>query len=315
MTIDALRSLRRQVIPIALDIYDRLFPTSLLPALAQVVDNSQLQLTPYEVEWWNAFATLRRWIDEKSLQRIFTNNLSVSPEDWEITMAYDRTKVNESGVLVNPQEVAQTFAVGVLRGRLRNVLDVYRTNPVAYDGNALYDADHAHFDDTPYSNVLPAGVDVAARADASAPTYQEAEAEMVAAKARLFLNVAFLEEAAEAAQIDQNLIAIVRSDGVYSAFKGLLELERLEAGGPANRLKGTFRLVRDMKPGSADPNSWDLVHAEPGGLRPAVQVLWKAFPNVEFEEPKFAKKLTPFGVEDKAGNKAAFPQVTVRTYN
>lgn len=303
--IDILKSIAVNVTPIALDIYDKEDPASLLPYLAQFAENADKEKT-VTLEWAAVFPELRKWVGERTVQKAFKDALKIDSEPYEITLEYDSRDAERKSALVKAADLAERIARGFVQGKVMLAYRVLQTNALAYDGQNFFDTDHVHPDGSAYSNVV-----TVVRVVAASPTVQEARGELKLAMARLQQNRLLRNALVSTAEIESNLVVITRSYDVWSAYNDLLTEERI--GTEINRFRGKFKLLRDFNPKAGDENSVDIVEAMPGGPRPVVFVITSEPKGLQFDLSKeFGHKLIPFGMDGEYGVAAGFPQTAVR---
>lgn len=303
--ISDLKSIARAVTPIAMDIYDKEDPTSLLAVLAQVVPNPEGEKI-LTLEWWSAFPELRRWLGERSVQKAFQDALEVRSELYEITMEFDRRDAERKSGLAKAEQLADKIAKAFIQGKVMLAYRVLQQNLLAYDGQDFFDTDHAHPDGSGYSNLT-----TVSRVIAANPTVVEARSELKAAMSLLLQNRLVRNQLVSTADIQNSLVVIARSQGTWSAYRDLNTEEKI--GDEPNRFRNTFTLLRDFNPPSGQENSVDVIEALPGGPRPAVFVATREPKGLEFDESKaFSHHLIPFGMDGEYGVAAGFPQTAVR---
>ncbi len=307
--INTLQSLRRQVEPIALDIFDTEDPLSILPLVAQVRQNPAHEKT-LTLEWWDAFPEMKAWVDEKVLQTVFGESLQITMEPFEITYGVDRWDVERGAALVKVEDLVQKIPRGFIQGKVDMALRVTRQNLVTYDGQSFFDTDHVQpgFPDTPISNILaPDWVTVAA------PTIEEVRTAFRDAQVQLLANRVIKGSIVRSAVISQSLVVVARSIPVWRLFEDLRTKDKIGVESGTNEFRGTFELLLDFDPPAGQENSFDVIHALPNGPRPAIFVISREFSQTKFDDKdSFSKRLIKFGDEAEYGVKAAFWQSAVR---
>ncbi len=306
--ITGLSSIAVATTPIALDIYDREDPLSLLPLLAQFVDNTTDREKTLTLEWWSVFPELRKWVGERTTQKAFQDALRIVSEQYEITLEFDKNDAERKAGLMKAADLAVKIAQAFVRGKVQLAYRILQTNALAYDGQNYFDTDHQHPNGTTYSNVV--AVD---RVDDANPTVVEARNEMKLAMIRLLRNRLVRNELVSTAEIKNSLVVITRSEGVWGAFNDLNTEERIGLEPNLNRFRGSFNLLRDFNPPAGTENSADVIEALPGGPRPTVFVTTREPKGLQFDESKvFSHNLVPFGMDGEYGVAAGFPQTAVR---
>ena len=308
--LSVIRSIQRQVDPLALAAYNKAMSTEqLLPLIAQVSSRPDLVgENIITLEWVAAFPQLRKWVGERQTQNAFSGSLSGKPANYEITYDQDRGTLASGRALAEIAELSPKIMEEFVEGRWDLAYAVLRDNPLApIDGQNFFDTDHTHPDGTTYSNLI-----TPTRVSAAAPTDAEIRSEFRTAKRRLLTNRVIRQRVRDVRSAENNLIAIAHSDAVEAALENLLTEE--EIGGVRNIYRGTFRLLRDPSPASGEENSWELVWAEPNGPRPTIFVAIREPQGIEFDEHQmFMRQYVAFGAYSKYLVLPAFPQTAVRS--
>ncbi len=300
-----LKSIAVAVTPIALDIYDREDPLSLLPLLAQFADNPDKEKT-VTLEWASVFPELRKWIGDRTVQKAFKDTLKVPSEPYEITLEYDSRDAERKSGLVKAEQLGIKIARAFSAGKVDLAYGVFKANSLAYDGQDFFDSDHIHPDGSGFSNVVSV-----TRTTAASPSVVEARNELKRAASRLMENRLVRNSLVNTAEIEANLVVIARSFDVWSAYRDLNREEMI--GTEPNRFRGTFKLLRDFNPKAGDESSVDIIEALPGGPRPVVFVVTTEPKGLQFDLSKeFGNKLVPFGMDGEYGVGPGFPQTAVR---
>src|SRR5690349_10016520 len=159
MSLDHLRSLARTVTPYALDIYDKEDTSSLLRLIAEVYEQpagSGSRQNPVVFEWWDVFPDIKEWIGEREVDTAFKNSLSIKWGPYHKTYEFDKYAPSDPKTLLDLQKLASKCAKAFARGKVQLANRVLRRNPIAYDGQSLFDTNHVHPNGAPYSNLLSA---------------------------------------------------------------------------------------------------------------------------------------------------------------
>lgn len=302
--IDQLKTIARQVTPYALDVYDKEPTLALLPLLAQQVSRPNASKR-FTLEWWAAFPEMRRWLDKKTIQRVFSASLEGEIEPFEITFGFDRFESSFDDALVSAQELAGKIGAGFAIGKVLEAYRPMKRNLPTYDGQDFFDTDHVQPDGSAASNLVA----TPGRANLAKPTKAEAAAELKLAMATLAANTIVRNTLISTAQVRDSLVVVTRSYDVWQAYEDLRTDTKI--GLEDNPYREKFQLLRDMDPDTAPANSPDFVSALPGGPRPTVMVVHKEPGGLEFSE-KFEDREVPFGMEAAYGFAAAFWQSACR---
>jgi hypothetical protein len=300
-----LKSIAVRATPIALDIYDKTDPTTLLPFVAVVIQDSSLS-EEINLEWAAAFPELRRWIGDRVAQQGFAGRLKVRPELYEITFDFDSIDIERGTALFQATEKATRIGRAFATGKVMLAYRVLRENLMTYDGQDFFDDTHVHPDGSIASNLINIP-----RADPAAPDVIEAREEMAAAVDRLMANSILRDELVRSEEVRKGLVVFVKSQKVWSAYEKL-RTER-SFGADANLWQGAFELVRDFKPKPGTENTVDIVLATPNGPRPAIFVVSREPQGLKFDQSKeFASRYIPFGMDAMYGVTPAFWQTAAR---
>jgi Mu-like prophage major head subunit gpT len=300
-----LKSIAVKATPIALDVYDKTDPTTLLPSLAVVVNDPSLA-EEVNLEWAAVFPELRKWIGDRVAQQGFAGRLKIRPEPYEVTLDFDSLDIERGTALVQATEKATRIGRAFAVGKVLLAYRVLRDNLLAYDGQEFFHIAHQHPDGTPASNVI-----IANRASRQAPTVDEARDELVGAVERLMANSILRDELVRSEDVRKGLVVFVRSQQVWSAYEKLRTEKSF--GADPNLWQGAFELVRDFKPQMGSSTFVDVVLATPNGPRPAIFVVSREPQGLKFDQSKeFASRYVPFGMDAMYGVTPAFWQTAVR---
>lgn len=300
-----LKSIAVKATPIALDVYDKTNPTTLLPFVAVVVTDPSLA-EEVNLEWAAVFPELRKWVGDRIAQQGFAGKLKIRPELYEVTLDFDSLDIERGSALIQATEKATRIGRAFAVGKVLLAYRVLRENQLTYDGQDFFSGAHQHPDGTLASNLVPS-----ARANANAPTVEEARDELVAAVDRLMANSILRDELVRSEDVRKGLVVFVRSQQVWSAYEKLRTEKSF--GGDPNLWQGAFELVRDFKPLPGTGHTVDIVLATPNGPRPAIFVVSREPQGLKFDQSKeFASRYIPFGMDAMYGVTPAFWQTAVR---
>jgi Mu-like prophage major head subunit gpT len=300
-----LKSIAVKATPIALDIYDKTDPTTLLPLVAVVVSDPSLA-EEVNLEWAAVFPELRKWIGDRVAQQGFAGRLKIHPELYEVTLDFDSIDIERGTALLQATEKATRIGRAFAVGKVLLAYRVLRENLLTYDGQDFFSDVHQHPDGTEASNLV-----YTPRTDPSAPTVIEVREELSAAADRLMANSILRDELVRSEEVRKGLVIFVRSQQVWSAYEKLRTEKSF--GADPNLWQGAFELVRDFKPKVGTHNTVDIVLATPNGPRPAIFVVSREPQGLKFDQSKeFASRYIPFGMDAMYGVTPAFWQTAVR---
>ncbi|HEX5719260.1 MAG TPA: Mu-like prophage major head subunit gpT family protein [Thermoanaerobaculia bacterium] len=300
-----LKSIAVKATPIALDVYDKTDPTTLLPLVAVVVSDPSLA-EEVNLEWAAVFPELRKWIGDRVAQQGFAGRLKVRPELYEVTLDFDSLDIERGTALLQATEKATRIGRAFAVGKVLLAYRVLRDNLLTYDGQDFFSDSHQHPDGTLASNIV-----FTTRTDPSAPDVNEVREELSAAVDRLMANSILRDELVRSEDFRKGLVVFVRSQQVWSAYEKLRTEKSF--GADPNLWQGAFELVRDFKPKAGTENTVDIVLATPNGPRPAIFVVSREPQGLKFDQSKeFASRYIPFGMDAMYGVTPAFWQTAVR---
>ncbi len=300
-----LKSIAVKATPIALDIYDKTDPTTLLPLVAVVVSDPSLA-EEVNLEWAAVFPELRKWIGDRVAQQGFAGRLKIRPELYEVTLDFDSIDIERGTALIQATEKATRIGRAFAVGKVLLAYRVLRENLLTYDGQDFFSDSHQHPDGTLASNIV-----FTTRTDPSAPDVNEVRDELSAAVDRLMANSILRDELVRSEEVRKGLVVFVRSQQVWSAYEKLRTEKSF--GADPNLWQGAFELVRDFKPKVGTENTVDIVLATPNGPRPAIFVVSREPQGLKFDQSKeFASRYIPFGMDAMYGVTPAFWQTAVR---
>jgi Mu-like prophage major head subunit gpT len=307
MSLDLLTSIRRTVTPIAFDVYDKQENVSLLPRVATIIDNRQLQEDPVTLEWVGEFFQMRPWLDEKTTQRVVRGDFTIPIKAYEVTVHLNRKKLKRPNGIASAIPLADRMAAAFSTGKMGLAASVLRSNPLAYDGQNLFDTDHVHPDGQgSYSNVLaPNWVDPAQ------PTIAEAKALLHEGIGRLLVNRAITQEIVDTELAGKDLVVIVHNVAHQSIFRRIQTMEKID--NLENELRGTFVLFQDMNPTSGQENYIEIVYSPPNGPRPILFVVDEEPSELKVDDSSEFKNLyVAMGMEAFYGVKPGWPQTALQ---
>src|SRR5688572_28682318 len=223
-----LKSIAVKATPIALDVYDKTDPTTLLPFVAVVVTDPSLA-EEVNLEWAAVFPELRKWIGDRVAQQGFAGKLKIRPELYEVTLDFDSLDIERGTALLQATEKATRIGRAFAVGKVLLAYRVLRENQLTYDGQDFFDDTHQHPDGSLASNLVSV-----VRADPAAPDVIEVREELSAAVDRLMANSILRDELVRSDEVRKGLVVFVRSQKVWSAYEKL----------------------RTEKSFGADPNLW-----------------------------------------------------------
>jgi hypothetical protein len=300
-----LKSIAVRATPIALDVYDKTDPTTLLPFIAVVLTDTSLA-EEINLEWAAVFPQLRKWTGDRVAQQGFAGRLKVRPELYEITLDFDSLDIERGTALVQATHLAADIGHEFANGKVLMAYRVMAENLLTYDGQNFFDDTHQHPDGTLASNLIHV-----TRTDPANPNVIEAREELMAAVDRLMANSILRNRLVRSDDVRKGLIVFIRSQSVWSAYEKLRTEKSF--GADPNLWQGAFELVKDFRPKPGTENSVDVVLAAPNGPRPAIFVVSREPQGLKFDQSKeFSSRLIPFGMDAVYGVTPAFWQTAVR---
>ena len=302
--IEQLQTIARTVTPIAMDLYDKENVASPLPFLAAPVTRRGNQKT-VRLEWWSVFPQMREWLDEKTTQKAFKDDMELVIKPYEITYDFDRIEASFDDALASAQDLGGRIATAFAQGKVLKAYSPLANNETTYDGQDFFDTGHLHPDDTTFSNLVDFN-----RATVASPTVAEARGELKLAMATLAQNHLIRNTLVSSAAMGDSLLVIARSFNVWQAYEDLRTEEKI--GEDINRFRGKFQLLRDFAPVSGQESTVDIVHSMPGGPRPTVMAIHQEVSGLQFGTPDFTKRKVAFGMEAQYAFGPGFPQCAVR---
>lgn len=305
--IDIIKSIRRAVAAIVFNAYETTEDASLLPRLATVFDNRQAQEDPVNLEWIGEFFEMREWIDEKTTQSIFSGTFAIPIKAYESTVWFDRKKLRRPQSLGSLIPLGERLGAAFSRGKIKLVADTFRLNPLAYDGQNLFDTDHTHPDTKgSYSNVVSLGF-----ANAAAPTTDEVKTFLHACHERLVVNRAIQAEIVDADQVAKDLVVIVHNGAHFTAFNKVRTMQTIDQ--KSNELVGSFSLFQDVKPAAGQANYIEVILGAAGAPRPVIFVVDEEPGELKVDASgEFKNRKVAMGLEAYYGTKPGWPQVCLQ---
>lgn len=302
--IEQLQTIARTVTPISMALYDKENPLSLLSLLASPVarkGNGKL----ITLEWWAAFPQMLEWMDEKVMQTVFKDDMTLTIKPYEITYNFDRLEATFDDAVLSAQELGDKIAMAFVQGKVLKAYSPLANNETTYDGQDFFDTDHTHPDGTVFSNKKDFN-----RGTTAEPTVAEARSELKLAMFTLQQNSLVRNTLISSAAAEGSLVVIARSFAVWSAYEDLRTEEKI--GEDTNRFKGKFQLIFDRSPVGGQESTVDVVLALPGGPRPTIMAIHKEVSGLQFGDINFLKRMVPFGMEAMYAFGPGFPQTAVR---
>lgn len=305
--LDQLQSIRKAVTPVVFNVYDQAENESDLPLLATTIDNRSLQEDPVNLEWVGEFFEMRPWLDEKTLQKVFKGTFAIPIDAYELTIGVDVKKIRRPGAIGAELGRFERMARAFSRGKKKLVMDTFRLNPLAYDGQNLFDTDHVHPGGKgTYSNILEPAV-----VDEDAPTVDELKAALHDSFARLRTIGGVIEEVINTERIRKNYVVVSHSPAYTTVFERIRTMDRIDNA--ENELKGTFTLLEDQKPTSGEETYFEVMYSAPNGPRPVIFVIDEEPTELKIDDGTvFKNRLRAMGLEAYYGTKPGWPQVVVQ---
>lgn len=303
-----LLTLLDEVSPIAIDLYDRIDQGSVLGLIATPYSLRDRSAMSGKFEWSGVYAELRKWVGDRQLQKVYGADLEYVVEPYEVTLPWHTELDNMERARISLADFAKGIARAFALGKIELAMRIIRNNALCSLDNAnLIDTTHTHLDGSSYSNVVPV-----TRASAASPTQDELIAEIYKVITRLRANAMLQQTVTLETDPAATYVAIARSETIATRLTHIATIEELVAN-KKNELRGKFQVVRDWAPLAGTENTWDLIDARPGGVRPVIFGIRNEPTALEMDTKNiFNNRKIPVGMDGKYAPTAAFPQVIAR---
>jgi hypothetical protein len=236
--ISALRSGLIEVEPFMLDFFLKGEDASLLPRFAKIIPNPG-RMKSQSFNYTAAFPQLNHWVDKRKVQEVFSKEFFLEYSKFEGTWEYNTDDIERKDTLWKLQDLAQEIGAAMPGEKVRLALAPIRANALCpYDGQNVFDTDHAQPDDTTFSNIVEVGM------AGAAPTPTEASAMLKAVKMRLLANRLMKQTLVQSSSFDSGLMIVTSDEGTYAVLDDLRTKDVIDA--TTNSWKGRFELLMDF---------------------------------------------------------------------
>ena len=253
------------------------------------------------INWLGRAPAMSEWIDSKRSEQLRGFDFALATKDWESTIEVDRNDI-EDDMLGLYRPAIQMLGIRAMQFPDKRLSQIRVANGLCYDGQNLYDTDHAEGDSGAQSNKLTGtGVTTATvRADffaavAALEKFKDDKGEP------------FIEEGVD----NLNLIATI-PPALRSVF------EDINNPGPGSTIAKTV-IPFETDPRLADATDWylDFIGYP---IKPFLKLNRKdtafvALDNPETTETVFMRKKFYYGVEGRGEIMPGFWQMTTQTTN
>lgn len=305
-------SLKRQLVQfrtLAIDFYDKLAasPEEIRNRLAIVVDNRGERQNPVRMDEDFFFPVVHGWEDKAAtIEGLDKIEFVVPMKGYDAFLPYNEVNIDRPDTVARLERMVPRLIPAFFEMQTRLIMNVFRKNPLCYDGQNFFDINHSHPGNKgSYSNVLTPTF-----ADAGNPTIDEVKALLHEVNGRMVVNLAIDTEVVDGEKVSKMLVVVVHNVAHWSKFELVRTMDKFDDN--ANEFKGTFKLLLDMKPTSGQENRIEFQFAAPGGPRPAFLVPDKDPVLDAWETNRVPDGYVAVGVKGIFGVKPGFPQGSVQ---
>lgn len=310
--IDAFRREVKNYREYSTSLYDQLEadPASLKNLLALQVDNRAAKENPVRIQEALFFPEAIAWTDQRiagaDLDKI---NFTVPLAGYDVFIPYNKVNIGRPHTVHKLDQIIPRLPEAWMRKQVGVMMDVFRTNPLAYDGQNFFDTDHTHPAGMgTYSNVTTPNWTTPAT-----PTFAEASAALAEVRAKFAAILSVQAEVLDLSKLSQGLVIIVHNSAHATTFEQLRTLLFVPGTTEPNPWKGGFTLLIDNKPTGGEEDYIEMVMALPGGARPIVLVVDTEPVLDAWETNQIPNGYIAVGLTDGIfGVKPAFPQSAVQ---
>lgn len=314
MSIDILKRQVRNYQTLAFNRYDRLqaAPDSLFAAIALTIDNRGARENPVRLTEDFFYPEAYAWEDEMvSMPGLAELEYTVPIKGYASWLGYNRVNIGRPGTVARLERLLPRLADAHDMLQVRLAMNVFRTNPLSVTGQNFFADAHPipGRAGSTYDNLLAPNW-----ADPADPTDAEVKAVLDSVRTQFATNLTVTAEVVDTSQIDSNLLVIVHNSTHEAAFRRALNDDTLTVGSDQvpNPNKGTFRLLRDLRPTSGEENYIEFVHTVPGGPRPIIRVI-DSPPRLDaIESNRVSNALVMITMESMFGMKAGDPSTAIQ---
>lgn len=307
--------LKRQLVhfrTLVLDTYDKLeaAPDLISKSFAITVDNRRDRMNPVRLDEDFFFPSVHGWESQAAtiagLDRI---EFTVPMKGWDAFLPFNNVNIDRPDTVAKIERLVKRLPEAYFRNQTRLLMNVFRKNPVCYDGQNFFANAHVHpGGQGTYDNTIAHGF-----ATAGSPTVDEVKALLHAIMSRFITNLAIQSEVIDGSSLYKNLVVVVHNATHHAVFERVRTMPRIDTF--ENEFVGAFRLLLDNQPTAGQENYIEFQLTEPNGPRPAFLVLDKDPVLDAWNEKGLPDGYTAIGLRGIFGAKAAYPQGSIQAQN
>ena len=306
-----LDNLKRQLLnyrDLVMDIYDKqeASPDTIKAILCNTIDNRTARENPVRLSHVLYSSEAVAWEDEiVTGGAIEELQFSVPIKGYDVFTSFNRVNIDRPEAIAKLEGASRRWPRDLQRLQTKQALSVFRSNPLAYDGQNFFDSDHVHpLGKGTYSNILS----VQLGGTIANITFAEAKFLVHTLRARFMVNMALEAEILSAAEMSKNIVLIAHTIEVWT----MLELVRtlVQYNNIPNELVGSFQLLYDPNSGTA--TKLEAVLSEPGGARPVFFVPDKDPYLDAWESDAVRNGYVATGLRGQWGFKPGMPQTAIQ---
>ena len=262
-----LDTLKRQILnyrDLVMDLYDKQEASadSIKAMLCNTIDNRTARENPVRLSHVLYTSEAVAWEDEivtgGAIEEI---QFAVPIKGYDVFTPFNKVNIERPESIAKLEAAARTWPKALERLQVKQILSVFRSNPLAYDGQNFFDSDHVHpATAAAYSNILSLQL----AGTIANITFAEAKTLIHQLRARFMVNMSLQAEILSAAEMAKNMIVIAHTIEVWP----MLDLVRppVQYNNIPNELVNSFQLLYD--PNSGTSTKLEAILSEPGGARP-----------------------------------------------
>lgn len=283
MSVDILKSRWSEVVPVFFDLYDQAEAdhAAVLGNLAYVHDNREARENPVQLDYLLQLPQAKAWLDDSVIEHgLDLLEWTIPMEGHDVVTAINKVNIGRPNTVVKLEDIARSQPEALLRRQVKLIMEVFRRNPLAVDGQNFFDTDHPKPGGaTTYSNILTPVFGAGALANPSLQVLANLVNEVITHFGSILTSQS---EVVDDSKLRNNLLVIVHNATHQTIFRELLTTDRLpEATLPDatvaaernNPVKGSFTLWRDQNPTAGEENFIEFVmRTDASGPKPAVFV-------------------------------------------
>ena len=293
---------------LVMDLYDKQEASadSIKAMLCTTIDNRTARENPVRLSHVHYTSEAVAWEDE-----IVTGGaaeevqFSVAMKGYDVFTPFNRVNIERPESIAKLEVAARTWPRSLERLQVKQILSVFRSNPLAYDGQNFFDTDHTHLaSSSTYNNTLSVNL----AGTIANITFAEAKLLVHALRARFMVNMALQAEILNGAEMAKNMIIIAHTIEVWTMLN-LVQTLMIYNNIP-NELVGSFQLLYD--PNSGTSTKLEAILSEPGGARPVFFVPDKDPYLDAWETDAVRNGYVATGLRGQWGFKPGMPQTAIQ---